>query len=151
MAMKKPELPLSVGRFLNFSTGRMNALCQKLLDPYELSLPQWVVLSCLWRERELTVGALSDLVGTGLPATSRIVDRMVDRGLVLRRKHETDGRIMVVQLADKGHELRHLSDLHERVNAALFKGFTTEDRERTFDLLRRMQENAEKALEEPSA
>lgn len=124
----------------------MNALCQQLLDPYELSLPQWVILSCLWRESELTIGALSELVGTGLPATSRIVDRMEGRGLVYRRKHETDGRIMVVILARKGHELMHLSDFHERINAALFDGFSKEDRERSFELLLRMQRNAEQAF-----
>jgi DNA-binding MarR family transcriptional regulator len=123
----------------------MNALCQQLLDPYKLSLPQWVILSCLWREGDLTVGALAELVGTGLPATSRIVDRMADRGLVVRRRHETDGRVMVVALTEKGDELGHLSDLHERINTMLFEGFSPEERTLAFSLLSRLQSNAEAA------
>lgn len=146
MANNKTNSPKSIGRSLNFATGRMNSLCQQLLDPHELSLPQWVVLACLWRGGDTTVGALAELVGTGLPATSRIVDRMAERDLVVRRRHETDGRVMIVSLTDKGSELRHLSDFHERINAILFEGFSPEDRDLAFSLLSRMQTNAEAAL-----
>ncbi len=148
MASKVSSAPESIGRALNFTTGRMNALCQQLLDPYELSLPQWVILSCLWRDGEITVSVLADLVGNGLPATSRIVDRMMERGLVGRRKHKTDGRAIVVTLTDKGEELRHLSGFHEQINAALFLGFSQKEQSLAFSMLRRMQENAKDALEE---
>ncbi|MCK0169121.1 MarR family transcriptional regulator [Jannaschia sp. S6380] len=124
----------------------MNALCAQLLDPHDLSLPQWAILSCLWRDGALTVSALSDLVGTGLPATSRILDRMEDRGLLVRQRHQADGRATLVTLTDKGRGLDHLSDFHERINEALFAGFSKDDRERAFDLLRRMQSNAEHAI-----
>ena len=146
MTTKKPVPPKSIGRSLNLTTGRMNALCAERLDPYELSLPQWVILSCLWREGALTITALAELVGTGVPATSRLVDRMEDRGLVARQRHVTDGRAMVVTVTGKGRKLDHLSDFHERINAALFAGFSAEERDRAFDLLRRMQRNAEDAM-----
>ncbi|MEM9031169.1 MAG: MarR family transcriptional regulator [Pseudomonadota bacterium] len=145
MATKNPS-PLSIGRSLNFAAGRMNALCQHWLDPHGLSLPQWVVLSCLWREGALTIGELADRVGTGLPAASRIVDRMADRKLVARRRHEDDRRAMVVHLLERGENLRHLSDFHQRINAALFAGFSSEDQGLAFSLLERMQQNAENQL-----
>jgi len=148
MASKIFPPPRSIGRALNFATGRMNALCQQLLDPHELSLPQWVILSCLWRDEEITVSALAGLIGNGLPATSRIVDRMAERGLVARRKHKTDGRAIVVTLTDKGVELRHLSDFHQRINAILFQGFSPKEQDLAFSLLTRMQENAETAIQE---
>lgn len=139
-------LPRSIGRQLNFAAGRMNALCQDLLDPYDLSLPQWVILSCLWREGALSIGVLSAFVGTGLPATSRIVDRMVDRGLLNRQRHKTDGRVMLVAPTRKGLELNHLADLHERINEIVLAGFTPEESTLAYDLLQRMQMNAEDAL-----
>lgn len=145
MATKKSEPPRSIGRLLNFTCGRMNALCARMLDPYGLSLPQWVILSCLWREGEMTVSALADLVGTGVPATSRIVDRMVDRGLVARRRHASDGRAMLVTATDAGRALDHLADFHDRINAALLVGFTADEKRLAFDLLARMQINAETA------
>jgi DNA-binding MarR family transcriptional regulator len=150
MASKIAPPPRSIGRALNFAAGRMNALCQQMLDPHHLSLPQWVILSCLWRAEQLTVGALAELVGTGLPATSRIVDRMVERGLVARRRHETDGRAIVVTLTDTGEGLRRLSDFHHRINARLLHGFSRAEQDLVFSLLSRMQANAEAALEEGS-
>jgi len=147
MANKNPATPRSIGRQLNFTAGRMNALCQHVLEPYGLSLPQWVVLSCLWRNGELTVGALSALIGTGFPATSRIIDRMVDRGLISRRQDDSDGRITIVGVTDKAHELDHLASFHETINKTLFTDFSPEERELSFELLRRMELNAKKALE----
>jgi DNA-binding MarR family transcriptional regulator len=147
MAIKKTELTASVGRHLNFTAGRMNALCQKLLDPHEISLPQWVILSCLWREGDLTVSGLTGRIGTGLPATSRLVDRMEERGLVTRHRDTVDGRAILVRVTEKGQALSHLRDFHERINDMLFAGFTQEERALAFGLLVRMQRNAEAALE----
>lgn len=142
-----PTPPTSMGRQLNFTTGRMNALCQYLLQPHDLTLPQWVILSCLWREGDLTVGALSKLIGSGLPATSRIIDRMADRGLITRRQDDSDGRSMIVGVTEKALELDHLANFYETINSVLFNDFSAEEREQSFDLLRRMELNATNALE----
>ena len=147
MATKIPTTPPSIGRQLNFTTGRMNALCKHVLEPYGLSLPQWVVLSCLWRDGELTVGSLSELVGTGFPAMSRLIERMADRGLVSRRRDEVDGRSTIVSVTEKARALEHLANFHETINTALFIGFSKEEREQSFALLRRMESNAARALE----
>lgn len=147
MAIKKPTPPHSIGRQLNFTTSRMNALCLHELEPHGLSLPQWVILSCLWRDGDQTVGALSKLVGTGFPATSRIIDRMADRGLITRQRDTKDGRIAVVCATDKARELSHLANFYETINKALFVGFSPEERKQSFDLLRRMELNANRALE----
>lgn len=146
MATDAPTLPKSLGRQLNFAAGRMNALCQHVLEPHGLSLPQWVVLSCLWRDGELAVGTLADLIGTGLPATSRIVDRMAERGLVSRRRDEADGRVTLVDVTGAGRRLDHLADLHEEINAVLLEGFTAKERDLAFALLARMERNAAAAL-----
>jgi DNA-binding MarR family transcriptional regulator len=146
MATENPTPPHALGRQLNFATGRANALCEKWLEPHGLTLPQWVILSCLWREGELTVGQLSELIGTRLPATSRIIDRMVARGLLARKKDKRDGRVMVVKPTAKGNELNHLADFYERVNAALLEGFSAHDQEQAFALLARIEANARAAL-----
>ena len=148
MATKNPTPPESIGRQLNFATGRTNALCQQVLEPHDLTLPQWVILSCRWRDGDLTVGALSDLIGTGLPATSRIVDRMADRGLIDRRRDNNDGRITIVCVTDKGRELDHLASFYETINSIILADFSEKERKQAFDLLRRMEVNARKALQE---
>lgn len=147
MANEKIAPPRSIGRHLNFATGRANALCAQILDPHGLSLPQWVILSCLWRHGPLGVSSLAELVGTGVPAASRIVDRMEDRGLVARQRIEADRRSIRVALTETGRALDHLADVHARINAALLAGFSAEDRAAAYDLLQRIEDNARRALD----
>lgn len=147
MATNNFKPPISIGRQLNFTTGRMNALCHQVLQPYGLSLPQWVVLSCIWREGALTIGELANLIGTGLPATSRIVDRMAERGFVVRHSDEADNRITIVDVTSRGRELDHLANFHETINSLLLDGFTKKERKLVFALLQRMEQSAEKALD----
>jgi DNA-binding MarR family transcriptional regulator len=146
MPTKKPIPPRSLGRHLNFAAGRTTALCQQKLEPYGLSLPQWAILSCLWREGELTVGALSTLIGNGLPATSRIIDRMIERDLLERRKDVDDGRVMLVKTTRKGQGLDHLAAFYEEINSILLEGFDEKECETVFELLIRLEQNASKAL-----
>jgi DNA-binding MarR family transcriptional regulator len=124
----------------------MNALCQQRLEPYGLSLPQWVILSCLWRDGEMTVSALSGLIGSGMPATSRIIDRMAERGLVDRRRDKSDGRIMLIKTSEKGNTLDHLADFYKEINLVLLDGFNKQERKIVFDLLVRLEQNASKEL-----
>lgn len=146
MATNILQPPKSIGRQLNFTAGNMNMLCQHLLEPYGISLPQWVVLSSLWRNNDLTVGALSELIGTGLPATSRIIERMVKLGLINKWQDESDGRVTIVSLTPKANELKHLNNFYQTINSALFADFTPEERKLSFELLRRMELNAKKAI-----
>jgi DNA-binding MarR family transcriptional regulator len=124
----------------------MNALCQQRLEPYGLSLPQWAILSCLWRDGDLTVGALAGLLGNGLPATSRIIDRMIERGLVERHRDTTDGRVARVKATEKAQDLAHLASFYEEINAVLLTGFSSQERDMIFDLLIRLEQNAADAL-----
>ena len=52
--------------------------------------PQWVVLSALWCRYGLITGEFARYTGNALPATSRIIDRMVKNGLVRRRGDPAD-------------------------------------------------------------
>ena len=84
--------PDSLGRLLNFATGAMNRMCQARLAEHDLLLAQWVILSALWARDGLHVSELARYSGNNLPAASRIVDRMVDKGLVARSADAEDRR-----------------------------------------------------------
>lgn len=86
------------------------------------------------------------LIGSGLPATSRIIDRIVERGLLERRRHADDGRIMLVKTTRKGQDLDHLATFYEEINSILLEGFDEEERKAAFDMLIRMEKNAVNAI-----
>jgi DNA-binding MarR family transcriptional regulator len=68
----------------------------------ELSLNTMAVLGSLYRHGELTVGELAALERVQPPSMTRTVTCLEELGHVSRRKHETDGRQVVVELTDTG-------------------------------------------------
>ena len=120
--------PASLGRALNLTSGAVNRLAQALLAEHGLQLAQWVVLSALWRRDGLTTGELARYTGNALPATSRIIDRMVENGLVRRRGDPADRRTVHVHVTEKGRAHAHLGDFHERLNAMLLDGLGEAER-----------------------
>src|SRR4051812_11995738 len=68
----------------------------------ELSLGAMSVLGCLFRNGDLTVGDLATHERVQPPSMTRTVNSLEEGGYVVRRAHETDGRQVVVVLADMG-------------------------------------------------
>jgi len=63
---------------------------------------QLSVLGALFRNGESTVGELATLERVQPPSMTRTVNCLEEGGYVVRRKHDTDGRQVVVALSDKG-------------------------------------------------
>ena len=70
----------------------------------ELSLNAMAVLGSLYRHGELTVGELATLERVQPPSMTRTVTCLEELGHVNRRRHETDGRQVVVELTDTGRD-----------------------------------------------
>jgi DNA-binding MarR family transcriptional regulator len=107
---------VSVIRYLNseFPTG-------------ELSLNEYDVLFNLSRqpERRIRMRGLTEHLLLTQPSISRMVDRMVSRGLVEKIDDPTDARGVIVQLTDHGFDSfrrvahGHMGSIHERVGTSL--------------------------------
>ena len=67
-----------------------------------LSDPQFNVLAILLREGPMTPGRLAEHERIAAPAMTRTVNCLVDRGLVRKDEHPTDGRQVVVSLTPQG-------------------------------------------------
>jgi DNA-binding MarR family transcriptional regulator len=141
--------PPSLGRALNFATAAANALCNARLAAHGLTLQQWVVLSALWQRDGLAVSEIAEYTGNAGPATSRILDRMVERGLVGRQADPRDRRATRIVLAPKGAALRHLRGFHEEINALLQTGLGADEAETLSRLLAHVEANARRLGGDP--
>lgn len=70
----------------------------------ELSIPSMAVLGSLFRYGDLTVGELAAQERVQPPSMTRKVTTLEDAGYVARRAHETDGRVVVVTLTERGRD-----------------------------------------------
>jgi DNA-binding MarR family transcriptional regulator len=71
----------------------------------DLSLGQMAVLGLLLRRGEMTIGQLARLERVQPPSMTRTVSCLEELGHVVRGPHETDGRVVVVALTERGREV----------------------------------------------
>ena len=89
---------------LRISVARLSRRMRNERHPENELLPvgQLSVLGALFRNGECTVGELAALERVQPPSMTRTVNCLADGGYVERRRHETDGRQVVVVLSDTG-------------------------------------------------
>lgn len=88
---------------LRISTMRLARRLRFERDPEnDLTLSQLAVLGTLSRHGSMTIGELATHEKVRPPSMTRLVNCLDERGLVARRAHPTDGRLVVVHLANEG-------------------------------------------------
>lgn len=88
---------------LRVSAARLVRRLRSERDPHnELSIGQLCVLGALFRNGECSIGELAAQERVQPPSMTRTVNGLEEAGYVVRRPHETDGRQVVVTLAEKG-------------------------------------------------
>jgi DNA-binding MarR family transcriptional regulator len=91
---------------LRMSVMRLRRRLASERDPRnDLSIPMMAVLGGLFRYGELTVGELAARERVQPPTMTRKVNLLEEGGYVVRRPHETDGRVVVVGLTDRGRDI----------------------------------------------
>ena len=104
------------------------------------------VLEALLHKGPLPVNVIGQKVDLTTGSITSAIDRLEEKGLVLRKNHPDDRRIRVVELTAKGRRLiekayaQHQLDMEEAV-----RGLSREERAILVDLLKRLG----KASEEP--
>ena len=86
------------------------------LDQHGVSLSQLKALHALQNADELSVKRVGELLGLSLPAASRAIDGLVQRGLVTRSECAADRRSRLVAISPAG------ADILDRVSRARFAG-----------------------------
>ncbi|GGD13514.1 MarR family winged helix-turn-helix transcriptional regulator [Nocardioides daphniae] len=121
------SLPLLLRRIEHVLEQRIAEGIAPVLADLDLTPERWRVMATLAEEPGQTMTRLA--VTAVLPPASltRHVDRLVARGLVLRKTHARDRRRIVVALTDRGREAWARVDaeeqqVHESLRAALGPG-----------------------------
>jgi DNA-binding MarR family transcriptional regulator len=101
--MVRTDTGLAAG--LRIAVARLTRRIRSERDPdNELSLGQLSVLGSLYRGGACSIGGLATLERVQPPSMTRTVNCLEEDGYVVRTPHATDGRQVVIELADKGRE-----------------------------------------------
>ncbi|UZN02508.1 MarR family winged helix-turn-helix transcriptional regulator [Cellulomonas sp. S1-8] len=84
----------------------LTSVYRGLLEPLDLTYPQYLVLVVLWTRGEQTVRQVIDRLQLDYGTVSPLLKRLEVRGLLERRRRVDDERSVTVSLTDAGLALR---------------------------------------------
>jgi MarR family transcriptional regulator for hemolysin len=119
----RPPVETPIGLLLSQTAKRLGRAFDHALADAGGSLPMWLILMSLMRERMLRHGDLAERVGVQGPTLTHHLDAMADQGLVLRERLPDNRRVQVASLTPAGvamfHRLRSAAAKHdERIRSA---------------------------------
>jgi len=82
-----------------------------LLEPMGLTHPQYLVMLALWENSPLSVREIGALLQLDSPTLSPLLKRLAIAGLVTRTRSDDDERRLIIELTQKGRELRERATL----------------------------------------
>lgn len=138
-------LPLALEDMLCFdlyaASRLVTSVYRHVLDPLDLTYPQYLVLVALWEHEELTVREVIEQLDLDYGTVSPLLKRLEVRGLVVRRRRPEDERSVTVTLTDEGRAMQERARGVAPAIGAAF-GLPDDDAERLRGLLERVRASA---------
>ena len=132
------------GFLLRHAVRLYNAVLQGRLNALDCATGQYPILLFLWEKDGQTEKELGRKARISQPTLVRTLDRMVEAGLIRRRRSKADKRVVEVRLAKKARDRQTaLIDVGMAVEERALHGLSADERAVFNDLLRRVVESLE--------
>ncbi|KQT99683.1 MarR family winged helix-turn-helix transcriptional regulator [Sanguibacter sp. Leaf3] len=95
---------------LSAAARAMVAVYRPILEPLNLTHPQYLVMLALWQHGDLSMTSIASLVHLDPGTLTPLVKRLEATGYVARARGADDARVMVVSLTTEGAALRSVAE-----------------------------------------
>ncbi|MHB8896148.1 MAG: MarR family winged helix-turn-helix transcriptional regulator [Candidatus Geothermincolia bacterium] len=111
-----------------------------LPEKYDLTSPQMFTLLQLRDSGPMTMGELAEAVAVTHGVATRMVDRLIEKGMVERSRDDGDRRVVIVSVTGLGDRVttEAMAEAFEFIRH-VFKGVSQSDREQYLSLLRKIE------------
>jgi len=100
------SLDLQICRSLYSASNALTRAYRPLLEPLDLTYPQYLVMLALWEQDGLSVTEICRRTRLETGTVTPLLKRLEGKGLVIRGRSATDERQRVIGLTDDGVALR---------------------------------------------
>lgn len=108
----------------------------EFLKPYQLSQQQFNILRILRGAKDwVTMNDIKKLMVDKFPNTTRLSDKLLDKGLVNRKRSEHDRRIVYLEISKKGLQLLKAIDNNENTKHMDFMNKITDEEAKQFSTI----------------
>jgi DNA-binding MarR family transcriptional regulator len=131
------SLEAHVGYWLRFVSNHVSHAFSRKVEERGVTVAEWVVLRQLLEMGETAPSRLADDLGMTRGAISKLVERLVEKGMIRREESGTDRRSHLISLTSSGYELvPTLAALADRNDAEFFGHLTPEQKDELVKLLK---------------
>lgn len=102
--LSSTRAPSSVAVHVRQVEARLRLALQPLLDEHGLAMDHWRIIAVIGDEPGLGMGEIAGTAVVPAASLTRHMDRLVERGIVVRRIDAGDKRRSVVALSPRGEE-----------------------------------------------
>jgi DNA-binding MarR family transcriptional regulator len=124
------HLTSHLGYWLRHVSNHVSQAFARKVEREGVTVAEWVVLRELYGQVEVAPSRLAERLGLTRGAISKLADRLLAKGLMLRRENEADARAHLLALSDAGREIiPRLSALADQNDAEFFEHLNEAERE----------------------
>ena len=121
---------------IRFTSNFLGNVQQNSMNQYDLTMPQFNILRILRGASDaINVNTVKDRMIEKSPNTTRLMDKLIDKGLIERIRCEKDRRVVYVKISENGLAILSEIDKNIDVNTLINAGLTDEEANTLSDLL----------------
>jgi DNA-binding MarR family transcriptional regulator len=121
---------------IRFTSNFLGNIQQNKMNQYDLSMPQFNILRILRGAGEaINVNTVKDRMVEKSPNTTRLMDKLIDKGLIERTRCEDDRRVVFVKISENGLSVLSEIDKNTDINLLINAGLSDEEANTLSDLL----------------
>ena len=144
MSARISDLDAHLGYWLRFVSNHVSQAFAGRLQGKGVTVAEWVDMRRLFGEGGVAPSLLADRIGMTRGAITKLADRLIDKGLVVRRADPQDGRAQTLALTARGRALvPELASLADDNDTEFFRPLTVQERRVLRQLLERLVEQNE--------
>ena len=144
MSARISDLDAHLGYWLRFVSNHVSQAFAGRLQGKGVTVAEWVAMRRLFGEGGVAPSLLADRIGMTRGAITKLADRLIDKGLVVRRADPQDGRAQTLALTARGRALvPELAALADDNDTQFFRPLTVQERRVLRQLLERLVEQNE--------
>lgn len=130
---------------VNFLSGRIFNKLMKEHKNLDINHAQGKILFVISRYKEFSINDLCTELSLSKSTLTSMLDRLEDKGYILKRSSEKDKRITLISNTKKADESIHIfNDVITKMNSKFYDGFEEEDIKRFENYLEKIYFNLEK-------
>lgn len=97
---------------VRYTSNWMSTIQNKFMSQFSLTMPQFNILRILRGAKEaITVNTVKQRMVEKSPNTTRLMDKLIDKGLINRERCSDDRRVVYVKISDEGLKLLSQIDM----------------------------------------